>query len=162
MVIRYTRDDVVLTVSSAPGDQVELRIEHDGAEYVSVTPESMVLNHPEFAFKYWPPMRDAACHASGGDIALNRVAIRTTEPRWAGVDWEKVLLGVDTKWSPLAVRVSDVRPRCADKMFDVPARVLEVGVPAVVKMAVAATVPDGHADFALTVGSTTFDDMQTF
>jgi hypothetical protein len=147
---RYTRTDLLLRVRRL-GRELLLDLGGATMSVDAATPEDGLLD----LIAAWPAVI-AAATLEGSNHDLLRVTIRVEEPSLAGFDWERPFIdrAAPAWWQRPVVRVSAVPARVMQIPFAVPARVLEIGSPSVVKEAVAETLHGSYDTSALIVAST--------
>ncbi len=147
---RYTRIDTLLRVRRF-GKILVLDLGGETMNFDAATPETDWLD----LVAAWPAVV-AAAKPEGSEYDLHRVTIHVEEQSLAALDWEPLFVDrAAPTWSQrCVVRVSSVPARVMQFPFAVPARVLEIGSPRVVKEAVDAALGGSYDTSALIVGST--------
>lgn len=143
---RHIRHDVVLAARLIDG-QAELRLAANTLLIPrrKLAPPSALIVQLE----RWNPLVMAASHTSVG-VQMTRLALRLEQADLAEIDWEGALAAI-AKQNVLAVRVTDVHPRVAQRLFDFPARILALGKGDHVAAAIGTVLDGTRSDYAMVV-----------
>lgn len=136
----YTRRDLTVSLRFSRGGEGVLRvITHAGGTYEQSVPAERIARamagdaSAVDRLALWTELLSALPPQS--EVELNRVAIETTDERFAAIDWEPVVRAATSGANFAIVRSSPTRPRIAEIEPSFPIRVHEVGgndVPGVV------------------------------